>query len=82
MNFPLDDDLFLYHSGTPKSNGFMESLKIWEFYEIHPSMPRKIIPYGNWTVNEGLKLSKDDKWIRRRNLEVILYLFFFFLQFH
>ena len=71
MNGPLDDDLYLYSSNKKINNGTKESVKIWEFYEIHPSKPRKILPYGSWRPNEGLNLSKDEKWVRRRNLEVI-----------
>ena len=45
-------------------------MKIWEFYEIHPSRPRKLKEYGKWNSN-GLVLAKETKWIRRRNLEVM-----------
>ena len=69
----LDDDLYLYSSNEKINNGIKGTTKIWEFYEIHPSITRKILPYGSWEPIEGLKLSKDDKWIRRKNLEVIFY---------
>ena len=64
----LDDDLFFYsydhHSG--------DYISIWEFYEIHPSRPRKLKPYGQWNSNaeKQLSLTKESKWNRRRDLEV------------
>ena len=68
QNLPLDldDDLFLY---TTSMNHLTE-LSIWEFYEIHSSLPRKLNFYGNWNINDGLNISKEIKWNRRKNLEV------------
>ena len=70
MNVPLDDDLFLYSSNYKTNNRTKDFVELWEYYEIHPSKPRKILSYGSWTPIGGLKLSKEEKWIRRRNLEV------------
>ena len=68
QNLPLDldDDLFLY---TTSMNHLTE-LSIWEFYEIHSSLPRKLNFYGNWNNNDGLNVSREIKWSRRKNLEV------------
>ena len=48
-----------------------ELYSIWEFYEIHETLPRKILNYGKWSSVKGLTLPKENKWIRRRNLEVL-----------
>ena len=61
----LDDDLFLY-SKQQKDGA---TISIWEYYEIHPSIPRKLLEYGQWTSG-GLSLNKEAKWNRRRDLEV------------
>ena len=60
----LDDDLFLFSKLKDGS-----AISIWEFYEIHPSIPRKLLEYGQWTSG-GLSLNKEKKWNRRRDLEV------------
>ena len=44
---------------------------IWEHYEIHQTMPRKLIHYGNYTFENGLKLVSEEKWIRRNDLQGI-----------
>ena len=60
----LDDDLFLFRNNGSKVN-------IWEFYEIHPTRPRKLIPYASWTESQlELKLPDQGKWTRRQDLEV------------
>ena len=77
----LDDDLFFYshdnhhHSNNNKkddNNLGAEFISIWEFYEIHPSRPRKLKPYGQWnsSAEKQLSLTKESKWNRRRDLEV------------
>ena len=63
----LDDDLFLFSKLKDGS-----AISIWEFYEIHPSIPRKLLEYGQWTSG-GLSLNKEKKWNRRRDLEVCMY---------
>ena len=60
----LDDDLFLFSKLKDGS-----AISIWEFYEILPSIPRKLLEYGQWTSG-GLSLNKEKKWNRRRDLEV------------
>ena len=60
----LDDDLFIFSKLKDGS-----AISIWEFYEIHPSIPRKLLEYGQWT-SDGLSLNKEAKWTRRRDLEV------------
>ena len=78
----LDDDLFFYsHDNHHHSNNINKKddnnlgedfISIWEFYEIHPSRPRKLKPYGQWnsSAEKQLSLTKESKWNRRRDLEV------------
>ena len=62
----LDDDLFLFKNIENK-------LTIWEIYEIHPTRPRKVVPYATWTEEKGTQITAEKKWRRRSNLEVSLY---------
>ena len=48
----------------------MNEVSIMEYYEIHSSHPRKLRFYGNWNTINGLKVTEEDKWNRRKNLEV------------
>ena len=66
MPLDLDDNLFLYSFEDEE-----ETLRIWEFYEIHSSRPRKILEYGRWNKLEGLSLVPETKWVRRKDLEGI-----------
>ena len=66
MPLDLDDDLYLYSFENKKEN-----VKIWEFYEIHFSRPRKMFEYGIWNEIDGLSLVPHTKWVRRRDLEGI-----------
>ena len=72
---PLDSD-----NQVAKMNKIEYSL--WEFYEIHPSIPRKIVPYGSWDNVKGLKLPTEKKWFRRQNLEVFSIMIFSRLNFN
>ena len=62
----LDDNLFLYKHGNNSKN----EISVTEYYEIHSSHPRKLRFYGNWNKISGLKVTEEDKWNRRKNLEV------------
>ena len=57
----LESDLYLY-----KIKG--EIITLWDHYEIHPTIPRQILNYGQWNYLEGLKIVDKEKWIRRRNM--------------
>ena len=46
-------------------------IEIWEYYEIHHTIPRKLMYYGNYTFENGLKLVSEEKWIRRKDLQGI-----------
>ena len=63
IKLDLDDDVYLYSIED-------KAIQIYEYYEINSKIPRRILPYGNWTSSGGLLLSSTDKWERRTNLEV------------
>ena len=71
QNLPLDldDDLYLF-AADGSDNG--NNIDIWEFYEIHPTRPRKLDYYGSWTSRSGLNITNEDKWDRRNDLEVFV----------
>ena len=69
LHLDLDDDFFFYKN-------FKTVLKIWEFYEIQSSIPRKLLPYGYWNIGEGLVIPNPLKWTRRGNLEVVIFYIF------
>ena len=71
MKLDLDDDLFL----LMYSNDKQSSVNIWEFYEIHSSLSRKVTFLGDWNSAYGLNITNIDKWTRRTNLEVYMYYF-------
>ena len=71
QNLPLDldDNLYLFASdGNDNGN----NIDIWEFYEIHPTRPRKLDYYGSWTSRNGLNITNEEKWDRRNDLEVFV----------
>ena len=69
QNLPLDldDNLYLFASD---GNGNGNNIDIWEFYEIHPTRPKKLDYYGSWTSWNGLNITNEEKWDRRNDLEV------------
>ena len=71
QNLPLDldDNLYLFASD---GNGNGNNIDIWEFYEIHPTRPRKLDYYGSWTSRNGLNITNEEKWDRRNDLEVFV----------
>ena len=60
----IDDDLFLYETDN------QEMVTIWEYYEVHPTVDRKMLKYGTWRLKEGLETSNTTKWVRRSDFEV------------
>ena len=75
LTLDLDDDLFLYKIKQSQTD---YGIEIFEFYEIHPSKPRKLMPFGTWSKMQGLNLTTAGKWTRRANLEVKHFCIFFF----
>lgn len=43
---------------------------LWEMYEIHSILNRRIQYLGRWVENEGFHFLESRKWIRRHDLEV------------
>ena len=66
LQLDLDDNLFLYEY----NNTLMKEVSIMEYYEIHSSRPRKLRFYGKWSTLNGFYFIGEDKWSRRKNLEV------------
>ena len=64
----MDDDLYLYKLNSEYD---IWSIDLWEHYEIHQEIPRKLLSYGHWTPNQGLDLVSEMKWMRRKNLQGI-----------
>ena len=60
----LDDDLYLFQA-------LGNNVQIFEFYEIHETLPRKLRPYGTWNEVTAMQIPNKQKWERRKNLEVL-----------
>ena len=71
LKLDLDDDLFLLTYNINHKHSV--EVNIWEHYEIHSSVSRKVIHLGGWNPVYGLNITKLDKWTRRSNLEVNIY---------
>ena len=69
LQLDLDDNLFLYNASSTKN---LNEISIWEFYEIHALHPRKLKWYGNWNSINGIDVTKEEKWSRRKNFEVCM----------
>ena len=67
LKLDLDDDLFLLTYSNAKQSS---EVNIWEYYEIHSSVSRKVTFLGHWNSTYGLNITNIDKWNRRSNLEV------------
>ncbi len=65
LSLDLDDNMFWYLEMPD-----MSKLDLWEVYRIHPSKSLTIMSYGNWTPPGNLDIKTEEKWSRRRNLEV------------
>ena len=65
----LNEDLYLYSF----TNETKDQVLIWECYQIHPTKPKKIALYGTWSKQNGLSINSNEKWIRRKDLEVCTY---------
>ena len=44
---------------------------MWDHYEIHTTVPRQLLTYGQWNNLEGLKIfdGQKSKWFRRRDMQ-------------
>ena len=70
LKLDLDDDLFLLTYDINHKHSV--EVNIWEYYEIHSSLARKVNFLGHWSSSNGLNITKIDKWTRRTNLEVCI----------
>lgn len=69
LELDIDENLFLYSSfSINRTNS--HNITIWECYQIHPTKAKKIVFYGTWNIKDGLSISSEDKWVRRKDLEV------------
>ena len=66
LQLDLDDNFFLYKHG----NTLKDEITITEYYAIHSFHPRRSILYGKWDTINGLKITQENKWTRRKDLEV------------
>ena len=71
LQLDMDDNLFLYRYSSINIDKQFIEVSIWEFYEIHSSYPRKLKWYGNWNSINGIDVTKEEKWSRRKNFEVV-----------
>ena len=61
-----DDDFYLYSISKENS----DLINIWELYQLHHSIPKRNLIYGNWSVGSGLRHTSIEKWVRRGDFEV------------
>ena len=73
LQLDLDDNFFLYEY----NNRLKKEISIMEYYEIHSSRPRKLKFYGKWNKLNGFFVTGEDKWNRRKNLEVSIAIYKF-----
>ena len=69
LSLDTDDDMFLFM--------FIEndSARIWEMYKLAPEKDLIIKEFGGWTREIGLKLTNLEKWQRRGDLYVSIFMF-------
>ena len=67
LQLDLDDDFYVFNDSTDNV-----TIKLFEIYGIHETLPKIILPYGSWSMNSGLDLINSGKWERRKNLKVIV----------
>ena len=64
-NLDLDDDLYLFVSKN-------DVVKLWELYEINKNLSKVLNPYATWISEDGLQVISKSKWVRRKNLQVLM----------
>ena len=69
LSLDVDDDIFLYM--------FIENdtASIWEMYKLAPEKDVIIRDFGSWTKEIGLKFTTLEKWQRRGDLYVSIFMF-------
>ena len=72
----LDDDLYWYnylnYASVPLNltNGNQYHIELYEVYKINENMNMTVNYYGNWSKSVGIKFVEEQKWSRRKNLQV------------
>ena len=72
----LDDDLYWYTYSAHETvsinltNGNLFDIELFEVYKINEDMKMIVNYYGNWSKTVGMKFIEEQKWIRRKNLQV------------
>ncbi len=61
----MDDDLFWF-----AKEELNDIINLWEVYRIVDDFPLEVLPFGNWTLADGLVCPTEEKWQRRRNMKV------------
>jgi hypothetical protein len=69
INF--NSDVFFYSYDTSHKDNI---IFIWEAYKIGSTDFLKMLVHGNWSIHNGLMIPNEEKWQRRRELQVIKYL--------
>ncbi len=71
LKLDLDDDVYFYMFNKTKT-----SMEIWEVYKIHENQSElSVLPYNEWSAEIGFYRRPEDKWVRRRDLKVIIKIF-------
>ena len=77
----LDDDLYWYiysdHAAASLNltNGNESDIELFEVYKINEDVNMSVNYYGYWSKDIGIKFVKENKWRRRKNLQVLLITF-------
>ena len=62
LKLDLDDDVFWYAYSN-------RGIELYEVYRIHEDFDIKVVPFGSWTIEDGVSSPPHGKWIRRKNME-------------
>ena len=62
LKLDLDDDLYWFSNSK-------KGIVIYEAYRIHKDYDITVKQYGFWSIDNGLSVTKDGKWVRRQNME-------------
>ena len=62
----LDDKFFILHANVKEKH----LLDVFELYHFGHNQYKKCLKYGNWSHSEGLKITSEPRWERRKDLDV------------
>lgn len=49
-----------------------DSVKLYEVYRVNETFPTRVVDYGNWTEQNGLKAAEGLVYLRRSDLEGVV----------